>query len=70
MEIATILALVKFAIDEEPAVQTSLQKIFSKPDPTESDWQAEIDATRAASYAKLVPNSQLPPDAPPTTPTA
>jgi hypothetical protein len=62
IEAATILSLIEFAIKEEPQVEASLRKVFSKPNPTPEDWQAERDAIAAESYRKLVPNTNLPPD--------
>ena len=64
MEVSTILALVAFAIQEEPKVADSLKKLFAKGDPTPADWDAEIAETRAQTYGNLVPNSQLPPEPP------
>jgi len=66
MEIAELLTLVEgvvtLAVKEEPAVAASLQKIFSKPNPTPADWQAERDSIASETYEKLVPNTKLPPD--------
>lgn len=64
IDIATILQILSWAIEEEPKVAERIKSIFSKPDPTVADWDAEIAAARAESYGSLVPNSQLPPDAP------
>lgn len=67
--VPTILSLVEWAIQEEPAVAASLKNIFSKPDPTPADWAAER-AQWQQSYRDLVPDTKLPPDStPPGTPT-
>jgi hypothetical protein len=71
MDIATILNMIKWAIDEEPKVADSLRNLFGKGDPTTADWDAELAATRAMDYDKIVTNTQLPPSttaagAPPT----
>ncbi len=62
MDAATILSLVEFAIKEEPLVEQSLRRIFTKSAPTADDWQTERDSIAAMSYRQLVPNTQLPPD--------
>jgi hypothetical protein len=61
MDPITILSLVQFAINEEPAVEKALRNIFAKPEPTPADWQAEREAWKT-TYKDLVPNSQLPPE--------
>ena len=60
MDPATILALVSFAIQEEPAVQDMLVKLFSKGVPTPADWEAMRAEVAAMNYATLVPNSKIP----------
>lgn len=61
MDIATVLSLVEFAISEEPQVEASLRRVFSKPEPTPADWEAERVIVSAATYEGLVPNTKLPP---------
>ena len=39
-----VISLVEEAIKEEPAIESALRSIFSKPDPTATDWKAERDA--------------------------
>lgn len=65
MDIATILSLIEFAINEEPKVATAIKNVITKTDPTPADWQAERDAWAADDYNTLVPDSQLK-DNPPT----
>ena len=55
MDIATILSLVQFAIQEEPAIQTALTNVFTKGAKPE-DWQAEHDRIAALNFDTLVPN--------------
>lgn len=62
MDIATILSLVQFAIANEPKVQDALVSIFSKPNPTAADWDAE-KANWQKKYEELVPDTKLPPTA-------
>jgi len=64
MDIATILTLVEFAIEEEPKVVQSLKNVLSKPEPTSADWEAERAAVANMDYDKIVTNSQLPPENP------
>lgn len=56
-----ILALVEQAAQDEPKIAAALKNIFSKPEPTPADWQAERASIAALSYQTLVPNSDLPP---------
>jgi hypothetical protein len=60
MDLDTILSLVEFSIQEEPAVQVMLTKLFSGGNPTPEQWEAVRADIASMSYAKLVPNSQIP----------
>jgi hypothetical protein len=64
MDIATILSLIEWSVEEEPRLADSIRKIFSKPKPTSADWQAERDTVKSMDYDKIVTNSQLPPEQP------
>jgi len=61
MDIATIITLVQWAVEEEPKVQAALQDILTKKDPTVDDWNALKSKYAAMQYSTLVPNSEIPP---------
>lgn len=67
MDVATIISIIEFAIEEEPTVATALQEIFTKSDPTSADWAALRAKYAAMDYDKTVTNSQIPPENPPQT---
>ena len=62
IDLGTILSLVQFAIQEEPAIADALKNIFTKADPTPADWDAERAAWIADSYGNLVRSTQLTPE--------
>jgi hypothetical protein len=64
--LALIVSLVEEAITEAPAAYAAFQAVFSKPNPTAADWEALRATVLSQSYASLVPDSKLAPDAPPT----
>jgi hypothetical protein len=66
MDVTTILALLQFVITEEPKVADSLQRLFSKRQPTPEDWKAERDLIAAMDFDKLVPNDKSTPPASPS----
>lgn len=61
LDVATVLAFIKFAVDEEPKVAASLKKLFGKADPTTADFDAEIVAVRSMTFENEVPNAGQPP---------
>jgi hypothetical protein len=70
MDLPTILSLLQFAIQEEPAVADSLRNLFGKGNPVVADWDAEIARVQALNFKQLVPNSDLPDSPTPPTPPA
>lgn len=59
--IASILSFLQTIIQEEPKVAESIKNIFSKPNPTPEDWEAERVALLGKSYKDIVTNTDLPP---------
>lgn len=57
--IALILQLVEEAIKDAPGVIADLRAIFSKDNPTPTDWQALRIKVLSQSYADFVPASAL-----------
>ena len=60
MDPATILSLIAFAIQEEPAVQTALVNLFGQGAPTPAQWESVRAQVAAMNYSTLVPNSKIP----------
>jgi len=57
----TIISAVLSIVQQLPAAQAALREIFSKPDPTDADWDA-ARAKAAKTYFDQVPASKLPRD--------
>jgi len=55
-----VIGLLQLAIKETPGLIAEFQTLFSTPEPTPEDWQALRDRLKNATYASLVPNSDLP----------
>jgi hypothetical protein len=62
--ISLALFILQEAVTYGPELYADLAALFSKPDPTPEDWEALRSKVLAQTYAQLVPNSALPPDAP------
>jgi hypothetical protein len=68
--ILAIISLIEKAIEQEPQVAAALHDIFSKPNPTPSDWVAMRVKFLNKKYSDYVPASALPAADPATTPAA
>lgn len=59
-EIALALEMLEAAIQAEPALQSAIVAVFSKPNPTPADWDALRVKVISKNYRDYVPDTQLP----------
>lgn len=59
-EIALTLEMLEAAIQAEPALQSAIVAVFSKPDPTPADWDALRVKVVSKNYRDYVPATALP----------